>query len=439
MQGRNRINNDARIGNNSNGNNIFQNSQIMNPTIITGSGTDILDIAAQCGRYDLVQQQFAAYLDAARRTHPLYPEFSADYNSKLGRLISTPETADALRKHPKRIKGTYRLDYSKYPYMDKSETPWEYAYRTQTTVEMDTTSYKEFLGELEDPFPVCTYSEGMRTIIGAPEFPDAVDAFVVSGNVSIPFMLRRVPCMEFGWIAFANVSHSHGFDVHIKTSEEANKTNVTFNKTHSASLEAQLLRENLFVNMASTRKLRIVASGKELLSYELSEQDLKLNIFAVAKPFAQHIENLLAIENHAGCKFNPDMDKISVDDYNTAQMLASSIKGEWFLIRGKYDNAVHADYDRISQEILEKPEEGKFSSESTLIRISLGDQQFTGDKARAIYHNARISNLGEVRRAVRKKRKNIRIIIKPQDGMNHFLKYVRFDGVKMLTDQVPNE
>ena len=43
MQGRNRINNDARIGNNSNGNNIFQNSQIMNPTIITGSGTAAME------------------------------------------------------------------------------------------------------------------------------------------------------------------------------------------------------------------------------------------------------------------------------------------------------------------------------------------------------------------------------------------------------------
>ena len=130
MFGSNRVNNDARIGSHSSGNIIMQGSQVSNPTFILGSNREMLDMAAQLGRYDVVQQQFAAFLEAAKQTHPLYPEFSADYNSKLGKLVSTPETADAFRNHPKKIKGTYRLDYTKYPHMDKSETPWAYAYRT---------------------------------------------------------------------------------------------------------------------------------------------------------------------------------------------------------------------------------------------------------------------------------------------------------------------
>lgn len=434
MFGNNGVNNDAIIGNCSSGNIIMQGSKVSNPTFILGSNHEVLDMAAQLGRYDVIQQQFATFLEAAKQTHPLYPEFSADYNSKLGRLVSTPETADAFHNHPKIIKGTYRLDYTKYPHMDKSESPWAYAYRTQTSVEMDTTSYQEFLGDVEDPFPVLTYSEGMITIINAPEFPDAVEALVVAGEVSIPFQLRRLPCMEYGWLIFGNVSENLGFDIRIKASEAENKTTITFNKNPYAALESQLLREKLFLDIAKTRKIRITIAGKDLLVFELSEQDLHLDLLVAAKPFSQHIENLLSIEKYTGCRFNPNLSKVRAEDYNTAQLLASSIKGEWHPIRGKYDEGVRADYDRIAQEILENPDDGQFSSESTVLRLPLYDQLFTADKAYVMYCDARISNLGAVKRAVRRKRKNIQVIIKPQEGKEYFLKYLRFDGLKCFVD-----
>lgn len=435
MFGSNHVNNDSRIGNNSSGNTVIQGSQVYNPTFVMGSNQEILDIAAQMGRYDLIQDQFARMLNAAKRTHPLYPEFSADYNAKLGRLVSTPETSDAFRNHPKKIKGTYRLDYSKYPHMDKSETPWAYAYRTQTSVEMDTTSYQEFLGDIEDPFPVLTYSEGMRTIIGAPEFPDAVKAIAISGDVAIPFQLRRLPCMEYGWLVFGNVSENHGFDIRIKANESENKTTITFNKIPSAELEIQLLREKLFLNMATTRKMRITVAGKDLLSFDISEQDAKMDMFAAAKPLSHHIENLLSIEQHTGCRFTPRLGDITAEDYNTARMLAASIKGEWYTIQCKYDNGVRANHDRIAAEILDNPDEGAFTSESSVIRLSLYDQLFTADKAYAMYRDARISNLGAVKRAVNRKRKDIRITIKSQHGKDHFMKYVRFDGLRRLVDE----
>ena len=131
---RDRISSHSTIGNNSNNNSVFQGNSFENTTIIASSNIDVLDIAAQVGRYDIIQSQVALYLEKAKRCHPLFPEFSAKYNEEVNKLISTPETADAFRNHPKRIKGTYRLDYGSYPYMDKSETPWAYAYRTQTTV-----------------------------------------------------------------------------------------------------------------------------------------------------------------------------------------------------------------------------------------------------------------------------------------------------------------
>lgn len=434
MFGSNRVNNDAKIGSHSSGNIIMQGSQVSNPTLILGSNHEILDMAAQLGRYDVVQQQFAAFLEAAKQTHPLYPEFSADYNSKLGRLVSTPETADAFRNHPKKIRGTYLLDYSRYPHMDKSETPWAYAYRTQTLVEMDTTSYQEFLGETEDPFPVLTYSEGMRTTIKAPEFPAAVEAIIVSGDVSIPFQLRRLPCLEYGWLTFGNVSENLGFEIRINACEAENKTTVTFSKMPSAALETQLLREKLFLSMAATKKMRITVDGKNLLSFDLTEKDVDRDLFAAARPFSQHIENLLLIERHTGCKFVPSLGNISVDDYNTARMLASSIKGEWYPIRGKYDDGVRADHDCIAVEVLEDADAREFTSESNAISLSLYGEQFTADKAYAMYRDARVSNLGAVKRAVRSKRKNIRITIKPQNGKDHFMKYVRFDGLRLLSD-----
>ena len=431
----NRINNDSRIGSNSNGNTVIQGSQVYNPTFILGSGNEMMGIAAQLGRYDIIQDQVARVLESAKSTHPLYPEFSAGYNTKLGRLVSTPETADALRTHPKKIKGTYRLDYSRYPHMDKSETPWEYAYRTQSSVEMDTTSYQEYLGDIEDPFPVLTYAKGMTTIISAPEFPDSVEAMVVSGDVAIPIQLRRLPYLQYGWLLFGNVSENHGFDIRIKACEAQNKTTVTFNKKPTAALEIQLLREKLFMNMATTRKIRITVSDKDLVSIDISEQDVTANMFAAATPLYHHFENLLSIEQFTGCRFTASFRDISPDDYYTAQKLASSIKGEWHITRGKFDNGVCADHDRIAEEIMENPAVGKFGSESSVIRISLHDQQFTADKAHAQYHDARISNFGAVKRAVSRQRKNIRIIIKPQYGKDYFLKYVRFDGLRCLIDE----
>ena len=319
--------------------------------------------------------------------------------------------------------------------MDKSETPWAYAYRTQTMVEMDTTSYQEFLGDIEDPFPVLTYSEGMRTTIKPPEFPDAVEAVIVAGNVSIPFQLRRLPCLEYGWLTFGNVSENHGFDIRIKVCEAENKTTVNFRKILSATLETQLLREKLFLSMTSTKKVRITVDGKNLLSFDLTEKDVEKDLFAAARPFSHHIENLLLIEQHTGCKFVPRLGDISADDYNTARMLVSSIKGEWHPIRGNFDNGVRADHDRIAAEILDEADGGEFASESTVVRLSLYDQLFTADKAYAMYRDARVSNLGAVKRAVRGKRKNIRITIKPQDGKDYFIKYVRFDGLRHYLDE----
>jgi len=92
---------------------------------------------------------------------------------------------------------------------------------------LDTTSYQEFLGEMEDPFPILTYTDGMKTSITPPTFPDAVEATIVSGEIAIPFMLRRLPCMEFGWLRFGSVSTNQGFDIVLSTNDDASKFSDT--------------------------------------------------------------------------------------------------------------------------------------------------------------------------------------------------------------------
>lgn len=105
--------NKASIARKSNNNIIVQDSVINNPVICAG-GSDMIKTLGELGRYDSVQQQVVDVLAAASRTHPLYPVFSAKPSKDLSRLVSTPETEDAFKQYPKRIKGTFLIDYKYY-------------------------------------------------------------------------------------------------------------------------------------------------------------------------------------------------------------------------------------------------------------------------------------------------------------------------------------
>lgn len=75
MFGGNQIKNDSKIGSNSNGNTVFQGNQLSNPVFMMGSDNDMLDFAAQIGRYDVVQNKIASMMATVKRNHPLYPVF----------------------------------------------------------------------------------------------------------------------------------------------------------------------------------------------------------------------------------------------------------------------------------------------------------------------------------------------------------------------------
>lgn len=426
--------NKASISQKSNNNIIVQDSVINSPVFCTGS-SDIIKTLGQVGRYDVIQKQVIEVLAATSKTHPLYPVFSAKPNKDLSRLVSTPETDDAFKQYPKSIKGTFLIDYTKYPYMDKSETPWEYAYRTQTTIELKTTAYQEYLGDIKDPFPITEYEEGMVTVIGAPQFPPAVEATIISREVSIPISLRRKPCMDYGKMVFGTVSNDCGFDFTLTTYKDIEKTDFTITKSPGCDLFTQLQREKLLLEMSKTQHFTIAVDSSPLVDAYIKEKELTADMFKVAPYMVNYLESLLIIEKHLSCKFDLTIGDVFYDDYRTALILASSLEDKWYKVKTDFDREIRCDYNRIPDNFANDPEpqEG-FVVEGKVLSIALQGLHFSADKYIIVYKDARLNNVASIVKNRKKKRKNILMTFRPVQGKDSFYKFCKYEGIKLLSD-----
>lgn len=427
--------NKASIARKSNNNIVVQDSVLNNPVFCTG-GAEMIRTLGEIGRYDVVQQQVMDILSAASRTHPLYPVFSAKPNNELHKLVSTPETEDAFKQYPKRIKGTFRIDYKKYPHMDKSETPWEYAYRTQTHIELETTAYQEYLGDMKDPFPVTEYADGMVTVIGAPEFPAAVCATISSGEVSIPILLRRRPCMEYGKMVFGSTSEDCGFEFTLTAYKDQERTDFTITKIPGYDLLTQLQRERLIVEMSKTKHLTVAIGQAPLVDASFKENELTADMFMVAPYMVRYLENLMIIEEHTSCKFDLTIGDVFEDDYRTALILAASLEGKWHRIKADFDGEVRCDYDHIPDNFADNSSnESETVIEGKVLNISLQGQRFSADKYIIVYKDARINNIASVQKNRNKRKKNILLTFRPIQGKDFFYKFYRFEGIHLLSDE----
>lgn len=422
----------AHIGNRSNGNTIIQGSELHNPVFVSNP-TDLIKTLGDLGQYEALEKYALDAMSMVAKVHPLYPDFSAKPNGDMSRLISTPETEDAFQKYPKRIKGTFLIDYTKYPHMDKSETPWEYAYRTQTKVELQTTAYKEYLGDIVDPFPNTRYADGMITIIGAPPFPPARVATIVSGVVSIPIMLRRKPSMEYGTMLFGTETTTQGFDINLTAYKDFAKTDVRITKVPGCDLEAQLLRERLINEIRCTKSFKIYVGSAVLATASFTDDDLSADMFAVAPRMIEYLENLVTIQEHTGCKFDVSIGDVSLDDFRTAYILSSSLNDKWHRIKMIYDDDVYCHYSNIPDGISEEADaptdriiEGK------VLRIVLQGQEFTADRYIIIYRDAKIDNIDEILKKRKKRKKKISIIFRPASGNEYFYKFCKFEGIHVV-------
>lgn len=429
--------NKASIDEKSNNNIIVQDSVLNNPTFfISGTESEMIKTLGALGRYDDVQQHVMNMLSAASKTHPLYPVFSAKPNNELHKLVSTPETEDAFKRYPKRIKGTFRVDYKKYPYMNKSETPWEYAYRTQTQIELETTAYQEFLGDIKDPFPITEYADGMVTVISAPEFPAAVCAAITSGEISIPILLRRKPCMEYGKMIFGSTTENCGLDFKLITYKDQKKADFTITKITGCDLLAQLQRERLFVEMSKTKHLTVSIGQLPLVDTSIKEEDLAADMFNVAPYMVKYLESLILIEERTSCKFDLLIEDVLENDYRAALILVASLEGKWCWVKANFDGEVRLNHEHIPDNIFnDAPVESEIIIECKAPIFSLQGQLFSADKYTIVYRNARINNIASVRKNKKKRKKNILLTFKPIQGKDFFYKFHLLEGIHLI----PNE
>ena len=420
----------SKIDKNSNNNTVIQNSTVNGPIIVSNSTEDLISILGKTGNYETIQDVVGKALSQVATVHPLQPDFSAKYDYKINRLVSTPETKEAFDKYPKIIKGTFIVDYSKFPFMHKDETPFEYAYRTQEKVEMETTAYKEYLGDIEDPFPTTTYRDGMITVVEPPEFPQAVKAEITSGNVSVPIMLRRLPCKDYGKLVLGNVSENPILDVTITHSEDQHLINLK--NTRDADLETQLLREKLLANIYLTKELAIYVEGIKLIHSKLNDKELENDIFRVAPRLSQLIENIIIVQKETGCVFEKLPNTFSRDECLLAQILAVSLKNNYVKEELVFDDQLRIDYDKIPSDFFETEEHINIVAEKKNDEIELFGVTFSIEKMLIVYSDAIINNEMSVKKNVSKKRKRILITIKPKKDKKTFSKYYKFEGLNIV-------
>lgn len=425
--------NKVSIGSKSNGNVVVQGSTINNTFICNNNEADIIKILGDLNNFEEIQTRVGAIMAAAEKTHPLYPNFRVVYNNQLHRLISTPDTEEALKKYPKQIKGKFEIDLKKYPYMNRSEMPWEYAYRTQTPVELLTTEYKEYLGDIEDPFPITQYSDGMITVINPPEFPAPIEANLVAGGEILTITIRRTPCMEYGQVKFVTTNSDSGLNVVFTIFEETKKITVNFSKILDCELSIQLMREKFLYSLKKIGRLIVNVGPFELVNVTLSEKDLKSDMFLLAPYMIDYIESLLSIEKSLNCRFNNIIENFTENDYYTALVMASSLRKKWHRFTLKHDNEIRCNYDQISDSILnEKSINPDAVFEGSDCRITLQGKEFEAQHYLVIYRDARLNNCSSVKKNKKKKKDHILLTFSPVVGKSKFFKYSIFINLRLI-------
>ncbi len=422
--------NKASIASKSNNNFIVQDSQIAN-LIVCNNSSNLIELYGANHDYKAIQNYVIDAMEVAKHAHPLYPDYSVTFHSKLNRLVSVPLTENAMIKYPKRIKSTFTVDPKKYPYMDKSETPWDYAYRTQTPIEVETKAYREYLGDEEDPFPIVEYCDGMTTVIMPPEFPPPFEAILKSGEVSIPIMLHRVPCMEYGIHQISTFSDEYGFSINLFIDEKCKNARFKLVKIPGADLSVQLQRERLINEFSRTKNIVILVGESNLLNGEITDDDMPTDLFAEAPYLIRYLDSLLTIEKYTSCKFDPNYGDVYKEDYIIANVLAASLKGDWHPIITSFDDELRCDYDKIPDNLGSIPNSISVI-EGQNVDIDLQGQHFHVGKYTRVYKDAKVNNLSSVNKNRKKKRKNILITFRPAEGKDTFYKYCKFEDIKLM-------
>lgn len=429
----NKVNNSINVGDNSNKNTFYQGNTVngdVTQNIYNFLSIDsVIDSLASANQYDAIQAIAAGCFSAFSKRHPLYPDYTAKFDGELQRLVSSPANEEAIKKYPRSIRGTANIDRSQCVGIDDSETPLEYAYRTQTSLDIDIESMNEYLGDEIDPYPQEEIEGILCAKIMPPEFPEAVEARLEAGDVSIPFMLRRVPCQEFGKLVFCNTTFEQGFDVTL-TQYKDNLHNITITKTYEADLNSQLLREKLFINISQSHQIKLIINNDSLI-FPYSEDDLNSLIFKNAYVWADYIQKLIIIEEKTGCVFNRQFSTLSSSTNRMAHIMANSLMDYWTKEKLDFDDEIRCNYDGFSENVLNDEHGTVLNSETKVLNITIQGVNFVASKMYIVYKNAKVNNLSSIRKSVKKKRNDILVTLRPMKGYDKFIKKTKLIEIKV--------
>lgn len=423
----------AKIEKNSSNNTIIQGSKMNNLNFLIENDEEIMKLMSDTNNFDMIQKITKSRLSKAEKTHPLYPHFLAKYDSNLEKLVSTPETKEAIQKYPKHIKGSVIINRNKYSHLNPNETIWEYMYRTQTTLELETTAYKEYLGDMEDPFPTNTFQEGMITKIVPHEFPKAEPIQLICGDISLNMMIRRIPCMEYNEYSFICTTDFYGFELKITIKDNDDTSYFHLTKKGEAILQNQLVREK-FINNMKSFPISILLQGKTIIETKINEKEKSNDLFMMAPILIKYIENLIFIENSLYCKFDSNTECIDEFSPFVAFLIATSLKNKWVLEQKNFDDTFRVKPKEIPQEILENNLCGKeiYSYIEDGV-IELNGITFSVDKYSICYKNAQINNLPSVIKNIKRHKDEVLVTFKPYDENNYINVYSKLEGIQVIS------
>lgn len=416
------------IGKNATENTVYQNSTVTDTTNnhIYTSNKELLQLLSQAGQYEVLQKYIANEMQGIKETHPLYPDFEASYDNEIGRLVSKATSTESYKKHPLNIKTKVIVHREKYPDMDQSETPWDYATRTQTAVEVEPLDYAEYLGDVLDPYPTNGNGKVVSMIIYPYEFPEAVPARIESGNERLNFMYRRLPYKKYGYIYSGNTTHEMGLDIRILYNYQEKKLTWNLTLNDDTTLENLYRRESFLNQVYETKQIKLFVQNAEVATIDLSDQEYDIIGFH-SKWHLKLIENLIRIQLHYNCKFDLcEFSSVSYDDYVQSCVLVSSLTNNYHLHRMKLEeledfpkNLLPEDESILTANNLEM----HFTVNNYMVTI-LGIT-FQIESFENVYNRCRIKNTDEIKISSNQDNERIRMVLIPNDEglLNHFMKF----------------
>ena len=411
----------AKIGNYSKNNIVIQGLEYNNTIYVNENGLcSTAKVLANHGHYEAINAIFQENLEEMSRLHPLNPMYGLKVvqMGMLHKLVSTPLLKEANNEFPKKIKATVQICPSDYPGYNVKESPWEYAYRTQRDVVLDTKTYKEYLGDCEDPFPFMEYEDGMKLKIMPPEFPKAANVVLRAGLASCSTKLRRVASDDYGIIKLTNECDTAcPLGVVFIVDENEKKTRVSMKRNKATSLEKLIEIERLIKSILENQILVATIDEKPLMMFDkIDLKELEQDFFKLAESNLKLYNSMKFVEGYFGITFDISKEITDQDYYHTV-LLATSLKRKWQFVKNESRHCVSAGYEKIELKLDEKIEENIpyiyqiFDYKWNILGIC-----FEADSLYTSIHNSRISNSKMVIRKIREKEEEIDIAFAPVKG-----------------------